>query len=149
MSAARASIRPLTATDFDGWLPLWQAYLTFYDSTLPVTVTEHSFARLTDPQARERGGFVATVDGELVGLVHYIFHAHNWRIEEVCYLQDLYVAPKGRGMGTGRALIEAVYAMADDKGCPSVYWMTQEFNATARALYDRVATKTPFIKYQR
>ena len=57
--------------------------------------------------------------------------------------------PSVRGQGVGRALIEAVYAAADAAGCPSVYWMTQEFNAEARKLYDRIATLTPFIKYQR
>ena len=49
----------------------------------------------------------------------------------------------------GRALIEAVYAAGDAAGCPMVYWHTQDFNATARQLYDRVANLTPFIKYQR
>ncbi len=29
-----------------------------------------------------------------------------------------------------------------------VYWHTQDFNATARQLHDRVANLTPFIKYQ-
>ena len=32
---------------------------------------------------------------------------------------------------------------------PNVYWLTQEFNATARRLYDRVGRATPFIKYRR
>ena len=54
-----------------------------------------------------------------------------------------------RGTGAGRALIEAVYAAADAAGCPSVYWLTQDFSATARRLYDRVAKKTPFIVYRR
>jgi len=49
----------------------------------------------------------------------------------------------------GRALIEAVYEAADERGAPSVYWLTQDFNETARVLYDRVANLTPFIKYQR
>ena len=49
----------------------------------------------------------------------------------------------------GRALIEAVYAAADRNGTPSVYWMTQEFNYRGRMLYDQVASRTPFIKYQR
>ena len=49
----------------------------------------------------------------------------------------------------GRALIEAVYGAADERGAPSVYWLTQDFNETARVLYDRVANLTPFIKYQR
>ena len=84
-----------------------------------------------------------------MGLTHYLFHRHGWRIENVVYLQDLYVDPEVRGTGAGRALIEAVYRAADEAGCPSVYWLTQDFNSTARQLYDRIATVTPFIKYQR
>ena len=87
--------------------------------------------------------------GQPVGLVHYFYHRHCWRVEHVCYLQDLFSAPDVRGAGVGRALIEAVYARADADGCPNVYWMTQEFNAQARKLYDRIATLTPFIKYSR
>ena len=84
-----------------------------------------------------------------VGLVHAIFHFHGWKAGPIVYLQDLYVAPEARGTGAGRVLIEAVYAMADAAGAPDVYWLTQDFNAEARQLYDRLATVTPFIKYQR
>jgi len=52
-------------------------------------------------------------------------------------------------MGIGRKLIEAVYDAADKAGSPSVYWLTQDFNSTARTLYDRTGVLTPFIKYQR
>jgi len=81
--------------------------------------------------------------------VHYIFHPSNWTIGDVCYLQDLYADPAVRGSGVGRALIEAVYAKADTHGAASVYWLTQEFNTTARHLYDRIAKVTPFIRYVR
>lgn len=84
-----------------------------------------------------------------VGLVHYIFYEHMWRPEGVCYLQDLYVEPLVRGKGVGKILIEAGYAAADAKGAPRVYWLTQEFNATARRLYDRIGKLSPFIKYDR
>ncbi|MGX1306119.1 GNAT superfamily N-acetyltransferase [Amorphus suaedae] len=67
----------------------------------------------------------------------------------VCYLQDLFVSPDVRGSGAGRALIEAVYEAADAAGAEQVYWLTQTFNETARRLYDRVASVTPFIKYRR
>ena len=143
------TIRPLTAADHAGWHRLWTAYLAFYDTVLPEAVFETTFARLLDPARPQQNALVAEVDGRLVGLVHYIYHAHNWRIEDVCYLQDLYVDVDIRGTGAGRALIEAVYRAADANGTPAVYWMTQEFNATARQLYDRIAKVTPFIKYQR
>lgn len=142
-------IRPLTATDQPEWHRLWTAYLAFYETTLPEAVFETTFARLLDPAHPRQNALVAELDGRLVGLVHYIFHPHNWRIEDVCYLQDLYVDPGTRGTGAGRALIEAVYAAADANSTPAVYWLTQEFNTPARQLYDRIARVTPFIKYQR
>ena len=63
--------------------------------------------------------------------------------------EKLATAQAARGCGVGRSLIEAVYAAADARGADQVYWLTQEFNATARRLYDQVATATPFIKYRR
>lgn len=143
------TIRPLTATDKPEWRRLWTAYLAFYETTLPEAIFDTTFARQLDPAHPERCCFIADLDGRAVGLVHAIWHAHNWRVEDVCYLQDLYADPDVRGMGVGRALIEAVYQEADRRGTPAVYWMTQEFNTTARQLYDRIAKVTPFIKYTR
>lgn len=81
--------------------------------------------------------------------MHFIFHAHGWKLAPVCYLQDLFTDPDMRGRGLGRALIEAVYAEADAAGAPDVYWLTQSFNRPARRLYNQVAKRTPFVKYAR
>ncbi len=143
------TIRPIETADKDAWRRLWTGYLEFYESSVPDEVYETTFARICDPQNSEQEGFLALMGDTPVGLVHYLYHAHNWRIEKVCYLQDLYADPAARGTGVGRKLIEAVYAAADDAGCPVVYWMTQDFNATARKLYDRIGVLTPFIKYNR
>ena len=143
------TVRGIRAEDEAAWRRLWRGYLDFYETELPEAVYATSFARLTDPEVRDYHGLLALAGGEPVGLAHYIFHRHGWQIEDVCYLQDLYVAPEARGTGAGRALIEAVYAAADAAGRPNVYWLTQTSNATARKLYDRLATVTPFIKYRR
>lgn len=145
----QTSIRGLRPDDRQAWGVLWRGYLAFYETTLDAEIYNTTFARLLGENVPEMGCFIAERDGIPVGLVHYIFHRHCWRVENVCYLQDLFAAPETRGTGVGRALIEAVYAEADRQGCPSVYWMTQDFNATARQLYDRIADKTPFIKYAR
>ena len=107
------------------------------------------FARLLGDVAQDFNALVAKAEGRLVGLTHYLFHRHGWTVENTCYLQDLYADPNVRGMGVGRALIEAVYAAAEAARSPSVYWMTQHSNATARKLYDRIGELTPFIKYRR
>jgi GNAT superfamily N-acetyltransferase len=146
---ASVEIRPLKTSDELEWRRLWNAYLTFYDTELPEEVYKTTFARLTSDAAGEFRGFLAIVDGKPVGLTHYVFHRSCWYINDVCYLQDLYADPDMRGKGIGRALIEAVHAAANEAGAAKLYWMTQEFNATARQLYDRLATKTPFIIYQK
>ncbi len=142
-------IRPLGIEDRSEWAQMWSDYLSFYDTEVAPEVYETTFARLINPANRVQNALVAELDGAAVGLVHYIYHAHNWRAEDVCYLQDLYAKEAVRGQGIGRALIEAVYAAADANGTPSVYWMTQDFNENARLLYDRIGTLTPFIKYSR
>ncbi|HAV09714.1 MAG TPA: GNAT family N-acetyltransferase [Rhodobacteraceae bacterium] len=142
-------IRSLTASDEAEWRRLWHAYLLFYETQKPEDVYASTWARLVSADHPNQCGLLACKDGVAIGLVHYIFHPSNWTIGDVCYLQDLYADPAVRGSGVGRALIEAVYAKADTHGAASVYWLTQEFNTTARHLYDRIAKVTPFIRYVR
>ncbi len=142
-------IRPIAASDEADWRRLWTGYLAYYKTDLPENIYASTFARLLSDDSSEPRGLIATSGGDAVGLVHYIFHRHCWRIENTCYLQDLFADPDVRGQGIGRKLIEAVYAAADKAGCPSVYWLTQEFNYAGRMLYDQVGTKTPFIRYDR
>ena len=110
---------------------------------------QSTFARLLGDDPQDFSGLLAVRGGRPVGLVHFLFHRHCWKIENTCYLQDLFAEPAARGTGVGRALIEAVYAAADAAGTPSVYWLTQDTNTTARRLYDRIGTLTPFIEYAR
>ncbi len=142
------TIRPMTEADHADWRRLWTEYLKFYEAAVPEEVYASTWARLFDDGEYEPRGFIATVDGKAVGLVHYILHRTCWSVKNNCYLQDLYADPEVRGKGIGRALIEAVYAEGERLDTNGVYWMTQHFNETARKLYDRIGTLTPFIKYQ-
>lgn len=140
-------VRPLTAADEAAWRPLWRGYLEFYKSTLPEEVTADAWRRVLegDPQF----GLAAEDGGELIGFAHCLLHPSTWSMTGFCYLEDLFVAPSARGKGAGRALIEAVFRIADERGCDRVYWHTQESNAVARALYDRLASKSEFVQYRR
>lgn len=142
-------VRPLAAPDEPQWRALWRDYLAFYETVVPDNIYATYFARLLGDDPHDYHGLIAEDDGQIVGLAHYLFHRHGWKEENVCYLQDLYARPDARGKGIGRALIEAVYTAADTARAPGVYWLTQDFNAEARRLYDRIGTWTPFIKYMR
>jgi GNAT superfamily N-acetyltransferase len=141
-------IRPLARSDRRQWEPLWLGYLAFYKTSVPDDVTETTFARFFDA-SEPMHALVAERDGEIVGIVHYIFHRSTWTKGPYCYLQDLFTAEHARGGGIGRKLIEAVYERARAEGASRVYWLTQEDNATARALYDKLADRPGFIQYRK
>lgn len=144
---AGVSVRPLVAADQAAWLPLWQGYQRFYKTDIAPEVTAQTWARLLDP-AEPMHVLGAEADGRLVGITHYLFHRGTWTVADYCYLQDLFVAEDARGLGAGRALIEAVYAAADAAGAARVYWLTAEDNP-ARALYDQVGRYHGFVQYRR
>lgn len=141
-------IRSAEPADFGQWLPLWEGYNTFYQRKVPLEVTRTTWSRFFDAY-EPMHAVVAERSGKLLGLVHYLFHRNTAMLAPTCYLQDLFTAAEARGQGAGRALIEAVYERAQAAGSPRVYWMTQESNATARRLYDKVAERSGFIQYRR
>ena len=141
-------IRAVALADQTAWQTLWSGYQAFYKVTLADAATETTWRRLHDPSEPM---FVlgAYVDGQLRGIVHYLFHRSTWTQGDYCYLQDLFVAEDARGLGLGRALIEAVYEAGRRAGISRVYWLTHESNAEARVLYDRVAEQAGFIQYRK
>lgn len=140
-------IRPITAADHAAWLPLWQGYQRFYQAEIPAAISALTWQRFLDPTEPM---FAALAwQGEVaVGLVHGIFHRSCWTTGDYCYLQDLFVTGEVRGGGVGRQLIEYVYAHAQAAGANRVHWLTQEDNAQARLLYERIADHSGFIQYR-
>ena len=145
-------IRSVAPTDFAQWERLWEGYNSFYGragaTALPDEITRMTWSRIFDAYEPVHA-LVAEKDGQLLGLVHYIFHRSTIMIAPTCYLQDLFTVASARGQGVGRALIEAVYDRAKAAGSPRVYWQTHETNLTAMKLYDKVAERSGFIVYRK
>lgn len=144
--AGDVKITGLTPDDRPRWTELWRAYLAFYETSLPNEVFEHTWARLL--QDHELPGLAARADGQMIGLTHYLFHGSAWTTTPVCCLQDLFIDKAARGRGAARALIETVAVRARDRASIRMYWLTQDHNATARRLYDRLTKNSGFIRYE-
>jgi GNAT superfamily N-acetyltransferase len=144
-------IRPIAKRDYAQWLPLWDGYNTFYGrsgaTALDPEITQVTWSRFFDAFEPVHA-LVAESEGKLLGLTHYIFHRTTVAIGPICYLQDLFTLESARGLGVGRALIEAVYNEAKRAGAFRVYWQTHESNQMAMQLYDKVAEKSGFVVYR-
>jgi len=146
---SRVIIRAVHRDDFDQWQQLWAGYNLFYNRpVMPDEITRTTWSRFFDAYEPVHA-FVAEREKNLIGLAHYLFHRSTTMIAPVCYLHDLFTSAPARGEGVGRALIEAVFEAARDKGSPRVYWLTHETNTQAMALYDQVAEKSGFIHYHK
>ncbi|MDR3384137.1 GNAT family N-acetyltransferase [Cupriavidus basilensis] len=145
-------IRPAEPSDFEAWKVLWDGYNAFYgrkaETALPIEITRMTWSRFFDAY-EPMHALVAERAGELLGLVHYLFHRSTIQIGPSCYLQDLFTSEAARGTGVGRALIEAVYQRAEAAGAKRVYWQTHETNTTAMKLYDKVAENSGFVVYRK
>ncbi|UVK38304.1 GNAT family N-acetyltransferase [Mesorhizobium sp. AR10] len=152
------TIRPVTRQDFDQWLPLWDGYNAFYgrsdETALPNEITEMTWSRFFDAYepmdalvAESRGDTGSK--GQLLGLVHYLYHRSTTAIAPNCYLQDLFTSEASRGKGVGRALINGVYDRAKAAGSGRVYWLTHETNHRAMKLYDKVGERSGFVVYRK
>lgn len=142
-------IRDLRREDEARWRHLFDGYITFYEAQVPPDVISATFERLLANQDGMKGLVAVDGAGQIIGLVNMVFHRSTWSPTWYCYLEDLFVDPAVRGGGVGKALIEATYAEADRRGADRTYWATQDRNATARKLYDRVGQLTEFVQYRR
>jgi GNAT superfamily N-acetyltransferase len=146
--AGNIVIRPIGENEREAWNPLWAGYLAYYKSALTQEISDLAWDRFHNPDEPifALGGYV---DGELMGIAHYLFHRSTWAPVCYCYLEDLFVEPSLRGGGTGRKLIAAVEAAARAAGASRLYWITHETNETAQLLYNKVAERPGFVQYRK
>ncbi|KAK5166426.1 D-amino-acid N-acetyltransferase [Saxophila tyrrhenica] len=149
------TIRPITPEDEQRWRTHWAAYNDFYQRTdgITETITATTFSRFLDESSPVQCAVASTssgsYEGGLVGFVTWYPHPSTDSVEDVVYLNDLFVDPDARNGDVGRKLIEYVYAEADKAGAGKVYWHTQFFNHRAQLLYTKVGKRTDFVMYTR
>ena len=140
-------VRDLTLADEPRWRQLYGEYLEFYEAQKSETSIDLVWQRLTSepPQIHS---LVAELNGEVVGICHFHYQVSTWSDTTQCYLEDMYVDEAVRRQGIARTLIESVKTQAASSAATELYWITRQSNLRAQALYDKVATKTDFIRYE-
>jgi GNAT superfamily N-acetyltransferase len=148
MSTATIHVAPPTPADRAAWDPLYAGYCAFYKVDHSAAKADVVWSWLMDPDHPVKGFLARDDSGAVVGMTHYRGFSRPIAGGEGCFLDDLFVVPEARGRGVAERLIAAVVEEARCRGWPVVRWITADDNATARALYDRVATKTHWVTYE-
>ena len=82
-------------------------------------------------------------EGSATGVCQLRYRLSVWTGAADCWLEDLFVDERERGGGLGRALIEAAFASAGERGCRRIQLDVAETNATRAALYESSASVEP------
>jgi GNAT superfamily N-acetyltransferase len=141
------TIRRVEDNEFFTWLDLYAGYGEFYETPLSDEKALLVWSWITDAGNELEAYFAIDADGTPVGLAHVREFARPLDGTRGLYLDDLFVRPDARGEGAGTAILEALRDRAKESGLSVVRWVTAKDNATARRVYDRVASKTAWVTY--
>lgn len=78
---------------------------------------------------------LAEIDGEPAGFALFFHNFSTFLGRRGFYLEDLYVAPRFRGLGLGRRLMACLAAIAVERGCGRFEWSVLDWNAPAIGFY--------------
>jgi GNAT superfamily N-acetyltransferase len=136
------TIELVTEPDLEELLPLMRAYCDFYEvAPTDDALLAMSRALIADPE-REGVQLVARDDsGGAVGFATIFWSWSTLSAARLAVMNDLFVAPEGRGGGYAEALIQACLERAREHGADTLAWSTAKDNFRAQAVYDRVGGK--------
>lgn len=81
---------------------------------------------------------LALEGGEPVGFAVYFYSFSTWLGRPGVYLEDLFVRPAARGKGYGRALLERLAQIAQERGCGRMEWAVLDWNDPAIQFYKKL-----------
>ena len=133
------SISRVAEEDLDELLPLMRGYADFYEaSPTDGQLLSVSRALSADP-SREGVQFIARDGaGHAIGFATVFWLWSTLSASRVGLMNDLFVAPEGRGSGAAEALIERCRGACLERGATRLTWQTAKDNERAQKVYERI-----------
>jgi GNAT superfamily N-acetyltransferase len=79
---------------------------------------------------------IAEADGEPVGFALWFYNYSTFRGRHGIWLEDLFVEPRARGIGAGKALLQRLARRCVEQGLARLEWAVLDWNAPSIAFYD-------------
>ncbi|CDN54124.1 Acetyltransferase [Neorhizobium galegae bv. officinalis bv. officinalis str. HAMBI 1141] len=93
---------------------------------------------------------VCEQDGVPIGMAIWFFSYSTWQAKNGLYLEDLYVTPKARGLGAGKAMLKRLARIAIENDCGRFEWSVLDWNAPAIRVYEAIGAEPmkEWIRYR-
>jgi len=141
------SIRAICQTDEKTWTKLWLQYMDFYETNIASEITQNTFKKLLVNDDK-MGCLLACDENNIpIGFLTYVTHRSTWKLNPVCYLNDLFVCNNHRKNGVASQLLNQLKKLSDQFGWSQIYWLTKPDNFIAQKFYEKIATGQPWIEY--
>lgn len=75
------------------------------------------------------------VDGEIAGMAIWFLNYSTWQGKHGIYLEDLYIKPEFRGHGYGKALLQHLARICNERGYGRFQWWVLDWNSPAIEFY--------------
>jgi ribosomal protein S18 acetylase RimI-like enzyme len=142
-------VRPVAPNEFFAWHAVYTGYGEFYDKPLHDEKAVLVWSWIIDDAIDLECLVAVDDDDRVVGLAHFRSFVRPLDGSRGLHLDDLFVLPENRKQGVATSLIDGVSDVGRRRGASIVRWITASDNEAARALYDQVAEKTPWVTYDR
>jgi GNAT superfamily N-acetyltransferase len=147
MTSGPFTVGPPGPQDRPRWEELYRAYADFYQEAVTEAQLDRVWSWVTDPDHDVKALLVRDGGGTPVGLAHYRPYFRPLAAAVAGHLDDLFVHPAARGTGAVDALLQALAAIARQRGWSKIRWITADDNHRARSKYDQVAERTMWVTY--
>jgi len=84
---------------------------------------------------------LAYVDGEPAGFALFFHNYSTFLAQPGLYLEDLFVEPRFRGLGVGKALLARLAALAVERQCGRLEWSVLDWNRDAIGFYEKLGAR--------
>lgn len=147
-AASVVTVRPAEPRDESRWRELFTAYGVFYETEFSSELLDGVWAWIMDAH-HPVTCLLAELDGTVVGFAHVRAQPDTFTAADGWFLDDLFTEPAARGSGAASALIAAIERRASASGGGTLRWITAADNHRAQALYDRLATRSTWVTYEK
>ncbi len=100
-----------------------------------VEVDEATLSKQLRSEAPPFECLLAEEAGRAVGYALIFYTYSTWRGRRGIWLEDLFVLPERRRNGVGRALLDRLVSLAQERGCGRVEWSVLDWNKPAIDFY--------------